>query len=294
MSPANGERSRAGAMAGTPQPEGLDGSRPRVRSEAYATAGADRHRSPLQFFVLVFAFSIPFWLIGAVTKLQLLPGLPISALGAFCPMVAALVLVQREGKAAGVTEFLKRSFDFRRIRARGWYVPMLLLMPAVSVSVYALMRWIDMPLPAPQFPVLPALLLLLAFFAAGLGEELGWSGYAIDPLQDRWNALQAGVALGLVGAAWHIVPLLQAHRSAAWIAWWCLYAVSARILIVWLYNHSGRSVFAAALFHATLNLAFMLFPVYGSHFDIRLGGLVMAATAAIATVGWWPRSRTTR
>lgn len=27
-----------------------------------------------------------------------------------------------------------------------------------------------------------------------------------------------------------------------------------------------------ALFHATLNLVFMLFPVHGSHFDMRLGG----------------------
>ena len=256
-------------------------------------AGAGRHRSPLKFFVLVFALSIPFWLIGAVTNLQLLPGLSVSALGAFCPMVAALVLVHREDKAAGVTELLKRSFDFKRIRARRWYLPILLLMPAVSVVVYALMRWMDLPLPAPQFPVLPALLMLLAFFAGGLGEELGWSGYAIDPLQDRWNALQAGLALGLVGAAWHIVPLLQVHRPAAWIAWWCLYAVSARILIVWLYNHTGRSVFAAALFHATLNLAFMLFPVYGSHFDMRLGGLAMATAAALVTVAWGPRSTAT-
>jgi hypothetical protein len=33
-------------------------------------------RSPLEFFLLVFALAVPFWWIGAVTRLQLLPGLP--------------------------------------------------------------------------------------------------------------------------------------------------------------------------------------------------------------------------
>lgn len=47
---------------------------------------------------------------------------------------------------------------------------------------------------------------------------------------------------------------------------------------------------AAALFHATLNLTFMLFPVNGSHFDMRLGGLVMAFAAAIVTVAWGPKT----
>jgi uncharacterized protein len=47
-------------------------------------------------------------------------------------------------------------------------------------------------------------------------------------------------------------------------------------------------VFAVALFHATLNLSWMLFPVHGSHFDMRLGGLVMALTAAIVIWLWGP------
>lgn len=62
-----------------------------------------------------------------------------------------------------------------------------------------------------------------------------------------------------------------------------------RILIVWLYNNTGGSVFAVALFHATLNLSFMLFPVNGSHFDMRLAGLVMTVVAVV--VGQRQRSR---
>ena len=132
--------------------------------------------------------------------------------------------------------------------------------------------------------------MFLGFFVAACGEELGWSGYITDPMQDRWSALQTGVLLGLVGVFWHTVPLLLVDRSPSWIAWWFLYAVAARILIVWLYNNTGKGVFAVALFHAKLNLAWMLFPVDGCHFDMRLGGLVMAAIAVAITVVWGPQT----
>ena len=249
-----------------------------------------RTRSPLTFFALVFGLSIPFWLMGAATDLQLMPGLSVSALMAFCPMVAALILVHRERRTAGATELLRRSFDFKRIRAKRWYAPILLLMAGVNAAVYGLMRWMDMPLLAPQFQLPAAALMFIAFFVVALAEELGWSGYATDPMLDRWNALQTGVLLGLVGVLWHFVPLLLMHRPPTWIAWWCLYAVAFRILIVWLYNNTGQSVFAVALFHATLNLSYALFPVNGSHFDMRLGGLVMAFVAVMVTVVWGPKT----
>jgi uncharacterized protein len=237
------------------------------------------------FFLLVFALSVPFWLIGGATDSQLMPGLSVSALMGFCPMAAALILVYSDKGASGAQELLKRALDYKRINSKRWLVPVLFLMPAVSVVVYGLMRWLDMPLPAPEMHVGPALLMFITFFVGGLGEELGWSGYATDPMQDRWGALRASLLLGAVGVIWHLIPLVLIHRTWAWIAWWCLYAFAARILTVWLYNNTGKSVFAAALFHATLNLSYMLFPVYGSHFDMRLGGLVMASTALLVVTG---------
>ena len=73
-------------------------------------------RSPLTFFLLVFALAIPFLVIGAVTGIQLLPGLPVAALMAVCPATAALILVHRDDGAAGAKDLLRRVFDYRRIR----------------------------------------------------------------------------------------------------------------------------------------------------------------------------------
>jgi len=249
-------------------------------------------KSPLKFFLLVFILSIPLWIAGAVIPLQLLPGLPVSSLAVFCPLIAASILVYRKNKIPGVVELLKRSFDFKRIRAKVWYVPALFLMPGIAVLAYGLMRWLRLPLPVPQFPGVAAVVMFLLAFIAALGEELGWSGYAIDPMQGRWNALQASILLGLVGAAWHIVLLVQAGRSPAWIAWQCLNLVAIRVLLVWLYNNTGRSVFAAALCHAMVNVSWQLFPNNGSHYDPRITGLITAFAAVAITIIWGPRTLT--
>ena len=241
-------------------------------------------RSPLTFFILVFALAIPFWVIGAVTEFQLLPGLPVAALATVCPALAALILVYRENRAAGVTVLLKRAFDYKRITTKVWYAPILLLMPVVMVLSFGMMRLTGTVVPEPVISVLSTLILCIVFFFAALGEELGWSGYAIDPMQNQLGALQASIVLGSVWAVYHYPALLQAHRSVAWIAWWALGTVALRVIIVWLYNNTGKSVFAVTLFHMTFNVTWQLFPVNGSYYDPRISGPILALAAVIITI----------
>ena len=250
------------------------------------------NKSPLIFFLLAFALSSPFWLLGAVTGWQLLPGLPASSLMILGPLMAALILVYRESKTTGVTELLKRSFDYKRITAKVWYAPIVLLMPGVMVLEYGLLRLMGSPVPAPQFSVLTALVMFLVAFIAALSEELGWMGYAIDPMQDRSNALQASILLGLAWSAWHFVPLMQAGRSPEWIAWWSLATVAQRVLIVWIYNNTGKSVFVTAVYHAMMNVTWQLFPINGSYYDPRITSLLLTITAVIVTFLWGSKTLT--
>ncbi|HEY8742827.1 MAG TPA: hypothetical protein VIU62_07000 [Chloroflexota bacterium] len=87
------------------------------------------HTSLLTFFLFAVVLIIPFWVVGTLTELQLAPGLPVAALGTFCPMLAAIILVYRQDKQAGVVALLKRSVDFKRIKDQRWYTPLLLIMP---------------------------------------------------------------------------------------------------------------------------------------------------------------------
>jgi len=61
---------------------------------------------------------------------------------------------------------------------------------------------------------------------------------------------------------------------------------------VWLYNNTGRSVCATALFHMTINVAWQLFPVHGSYFDPRSSGVITALIAVIIVGVWGPRTLT--
>ena len=168
---------------------------PIVDDESHPAA---KNRSPLAYFVLTFALSIPFWIAGALTNRQLLPAIPVSALGLLCMVGAAAILVYRENGWIGVAALLKRSFDFKRVPAKIWYVPTILLMPGIMVLSYIAMRRLGVVLPAPHFSLPTTLTLFVLFFIAAVGEELGWMGYAIDPLQDRYGALSGALLLGVV------------------------------------------------------------------------------------------------
>jgi uncharacterized protein len=89
----------------------------------------------------------------------------------------------------------------------------------------------------------------------------------------------------------HVVPDIQANHGLAWIAWQhSVYAVALRIVIVWLYNKTGKSVFAAILVHDTDNVSWSLFPNYGSHYDPAVMGAITAIAAAIVTFLWGSRT----
>jgi uncharacterized protein len=116
-----------------------------------------RARSPVRFFVVVFALSTPFWLLGVVTRRQLSADLPISSFIWVCPAVAASILVYRESGTAGVANLPRRSLDYKRTRAKGWYAFIVALMPSVFALTYGVMRLLRLPLPTVRFLPLAAL-----------------------------------------------------------------------------------------------------------------------------------------
>jgi len=231
--------------------------------------------------------SVPFWLIGPVTERFLqydIPiDLPVSALQAVNPLLAASILIYLDGGSDGVKELLMRAVAYKRIK-KVWYVPILCLWPIVMVLAYGLMYSTGALLPDdPRIPTSMVPVFLVVFLISAAGEEVGWQGYAIDRLQDRWNALAAGVIVGMVWAIWHIVPLVELHQTPTWIAWQCLGAIPFRILVVWIYNNTGTSVFATIVFHATANVSQFSFPNYGSHYDPFVVALILAFAATMVT-----------
>ena len=107
------------------------------------------------------------------------------------PALAALLLIDRQDRLTGVRQLLGRSFDFKRIRNPGWFLLLVLFAPAIAVFAYGILRLTSVPLPDSTpwaFAIVP---LFILFFIAGLAEEIGWTGYATEPLLQRWGTLTA-------------------------------------------------------------------------------------------------------
>ena len=244
------------------------------------------------FFLLVFLFSIPFWVAGPIVErflpAELSANLPVSSLMICAPIIAAVLLVRKEQGPDAARALLKRAFDYKRIKRTAWYVPIVFLFPAMMLLQYGLLRLLGLEIGNPQIPTLMVPISFVMFFIAALGEEVGWQGYAIGRLQARWNALTASIVLGIVWVLWHFIPFVQMGRTPIWILWHGLGMVMARILYIWIYNNTGKSVFAVILFHAMHNVSTVLLPSYGWPYEPLVTFAILAGTVATVVFLWGP------
>src|SRR5512141_3174953 len=110
-----------------------------------------KNRSLLNFVLLLFGLSIPFLVIGSIFDVQLFPGFKLFQMPLAMPVVAALILIYRESGRDGVAAVLKRTYDFRNIKSRIWYLPILLIYPSIGFLDYLIVRMSGTSIPSPHF-----------------------------------------------------------------------------------------------------------------------------------------------
>jgi membrane protease YdiL (CAAX protease family) len=267
---------------------------PPARSRSMEANGSDR-RSVSRFLLLLFGLCVPIWVIAPALDIQLFPGFKLFQAGLAMPMVAALLLTHHERGWAGTAALLRRTGDVARIRPRVWFVPILCIYPSIGLINYWMVRWAGMDIPAPTLS-LPGFLGYCLVFPMTFAEELGLSGYALDPLLERHDALTTGIVLGLVWAGYHIPGfLISGYYSVVWVFWHAVYTVASRVLFVWIYNNSGKSLFSMALCHWTFGLFWSLWPQDNLQRAVPFYRPQITAAAAIVyvlvvTYLWGPRT----
>jgi hypothetical protein len=157
-------------------------------------------------------------------------------------------------------------------------------------SAFLIMKGVNIPMPKQGIHLIDGIILFVLFFIAAICEEVGWTGYITDPLQNRYGAFYASLIIGTVWAVWHIIPYIQANRTPLWIFWQCIGTIAIRTIIVWLYNNSGKSLLTAILCHTTVNMSEYLFPNYGSHYDPFYFGILLIIMAFLITYLWGPNT----
>jgi len=235
-------------------------------------------RHPLvTFFVLAYVLSWWPWLLSAANNPFGSPLFP------FGPMVAALILTAVINGRAGLKALLARVMQWR-VHLR-WYGVALLLPVALGLSAFGLNLLLGAPMPAaaqlpPPAAILSGLLVQLIFI--GVGEELGWRGFALPRLLEGRSALAASLILGLLWLGWHLPSYAIGAISAVFIP----IPFITTFLFTWLYQHTNGSVLIAILFHAMLNtVVAILYPLFtGTYLEQMLWLFVVANLLAAAAV----------
>ncbi len=90
--------------------------------------------------------------------------------------------------------------------------------------------------------------LILWLLTFGLGEEIGWRGYALPRLQKNRTALSATLILTILWAFWHW-PMFFYVLDISIIVGWLISLAAGTIVFTWLYNSSQGSVLMLILWH---------------------------------------------
>jgi uncharacterized protein len=252
------------------------------------------------FFVLAFLITWAVWLPrawGAEWAKEL------GRAWTYGPAMAAVVASLFTGGRSGLRELGARIVRWRI--GIGWYAvvilgPMVMALVESGINLVLIGGSWGERLPTVFTDPLGTsfLLLFILTLTDGLGEEVGWRGFALPRMLAKDNAMMASVVLGLLWAAWH-VPLFWTDGSAlADSSVWALFArlPAAAVIYTWLFRHTRGSVLAVALFHGALNLFAFAPPPSGESMVAALTSLGVnwfIALTLITLAGWkrldrWP------
>lgn len=216
-----------------------------------------RRRPVSTFFLLAFLIT---WAVWVPRALDIDWAVSVGTFWTYAPAAAAIATALLIGGRLELQHLLS-GLDSWRIGSN-WYGVILLGPLALGLFVatvnLALGGSWGSGLPLVFSEPIPIILLLLVILTLtdGLGEELGWRGFALPRMLERTNAVAASLVLGIIWALWHI-PLIGTDGSALEGTYlWVLIArlPATSILYTWVFQHTKGSVVAAAIFHGALNL----------------------------------------
>ena len=179
---------------------------------------------------------------------------PVVLLGVFAPSLVALSLTVRAEGAAGARALLRRVVQWR-VSAR-WYLFAITYIAAIKLVAallhrLAMGRW-------PRFGDVPWYVIIVAIVFSTpfqAGEEIGWRGYALPRLSQRFGLALASVLLGLIWAFWHLpqffIPEADTYGQSFIV--YVLQVTALSVAFAWLYARSHGSLLLPMLLHASVN-----------------------------------------
>lgn len=219
-----------------------------------------RLAQPWVYFLATYAWTWSFFGLAYLMKVSAESG---SVIGVFIillalagPAVLGIVFTHSALNKAGQEDYWKRVLDYKRVPLV-WYLVISLLIPAVSIIAALQSGYWDTYSFANKLPSL--YLILLSVPLVPVLEELGWRGYVLDRLQEKYSALVSSIILGALWGPWHlpafflqdsIFGLMPFASLMFWL--YMFYEIILSVVFTWIYNNTNRSILSAILLHIVL------------------------------------------
>jgi membrane protease YdiL (CAAX protease family) len=212
-------------------------------------------QSPLlAFFTLTILIT---WLLALPSLLFGMPFKPFQTAGAYGPLLSAVIVSAAMGRE-DLKSLLHRMTNFRF--GLRWYLLaifgyVLLYLLVAGLSGAPLMQSLADKWTLIITLYLPAL--ITTYLINPIGEETGWTGFALPHLQKRFAPWLSAVMLGIVWAVWHLpayfVPSEMGAFNPVNFVFFVLISISIRIIWTWVTNHANGSGISGVLLHASSN-----------------------------------------
>ncbi|MBT7731208.1 MAG: CPBP family intramembrane metalloprotease, partial [Rhodospirillaceae bacterium] len=247
-----------------------------------------------QFFILIFAVTWTFWFAAPYL------GDPINSdpiflmfmlAGLFTPFTTALCLIFTSKNDALKSTFSNKLFNIKLIKWKT--IPLFLILFPASIIISVLISTLfgysfDQFTIADEFSFsiggIPTLLVLLL---AACFEELGWRGYAVESLNNKFNYFEATAIFGVLWSLWHLpmffIPesyqaeLLQ--EDFILVINFFVSIIPLAFIISWFCKKNSGSILGAILIHSIVNLSQEFFLV--SPYTKCIQTLILIVIAAI-------------
>jgi uncharacterized protein len=241
-------------------------------SNSSSLKGVVTRRPVAAFLVMVYAIT---WAIFLPVVLQgrgllalpvdLSDGLAFNAIVSIATILGvalpAFLVKAATGGKGGVRDLLSRCLRWR-VGLRWYLIALLGFLVAMVLVGSVLLGLAPLEALARKWPLLFTLFLpevLFPFVFIQVFEEAGWTGFMQDTLQERRGPLVASILVAPAFFLMHLPVLLMTAGAglALLIVFGALVIMMTffRIVVMWLYNGSGRSVLVVALFHSAYNSA---------------------------------------
>jgi membrane protease YdiL (CAAX protease family) len=128
----------------------------------------------------------------------------------------------------------------------------------------------------------------------GLGEEIGWRGFALPKLLENRSPLVASLILGALWAVWHFPYVLTkgTFLSEVPLHWFFINLLAMSVIYTWIFINTNGSLLLPLLFHAAGNTTSNLVPILPpAASDLRIYYFTIAINCIVAILVFFLSSR---